>query len=298
MTLLFSFSGFLEIAVFLVAVAAFITAVRFFMDSRKRLEEAFPGILGRRRMLSFGFDRNGFLIPLNTRKKPMPGQQQPALRQNSQHPDSTKEELKQLRQQLQQQQQELQKALAKMASYSQPPAAVPGTSQPWEDQKKQEELRLQMDYKEAEFQRLKNQEVYTEKLQQRLMEVQGAFSELQEKMQQMEKQAWEAAELTMQLEHTEQAQLQAEKALHRKEEKLREVSLENQRLHEACNELEDKLSEANLQRQQLLKKVQMLESLNADMVQMAEANRKLKTQMARVAELESMLHLMTEGKVR
>ena len=56
-------------------------------------------------------------------------------------------------------------------------------------------------------------------------------------------------------------------------------------LQEAFHELEEKLSHANLQRQQLIRKVQFLEEANADMLNMAEANRKLKTEMGRVAEL-------------
>jgi DNA repair exonuclease SbcCD ATPase subunit len=286
--------GFLEIVVFLAAVAAFGMAVRFFLHSRKSLQQSFPGIFTSHKLLPFGFDRNGFVIPKapgNSFKTELNGV---SLRSRSAAVDSTKEDVKQLRLQLQQQQQELEKALEKISLIGQP-AAVPFSNSSTghlDEQKKPESLR----HNDTDVQRLKTQELYTQKLQERLAEVQGAFDDLQEKVGQMEKQAWESAELNFQLEHAEQAQLQAEKALSRKEEKVRELNLENQRLHEAFNELEDKLSEANLQRQQLVKKVQLLESLNADMMQMAEASRKLKSEMARVAELESMLHLMTAGR--
>ena len=62
------------------------------------------------------------------------------------------------------------------------------------------------------------------------------------------------------------------------------------------NQTEDKLSEANLQRQQLQKKTQFLEEINTDIQQMSDANRKLKNELRRVAELESMLNLITEER--
>ena len=82
----------------------------------------------------------------------------------------------------------------------------------------------------------------------------------------------------------------------KKEEKIRELSVENGRLHEQLNTTEDKLSEANLQRQQLLKKVQFLEEVNNDIQQMSDTNRKLKNELRRVGELESMLNLITEER--
>lgn len=300
MVLLFTPTGFLEILVFFFAVATFIVAIRFFMDSRKKLEEIFPDNINPRKLLPFGFDSNGFVIPKASGKNSGTVQQPTSALLRPVSSDSSKEEMKEIRQQLKQQQQELDKALKKISNIGQQTASHPltGGSHSLSDQKGLLGLQAQLDKKEAEIQRLKNQELYTQNLQQRLVEVQDAFDDLQEKMQQMEKQAWEAAELNIQLEHAEQAQMQAEKALYKKEEKLREVSLENQRLQEAFNDLEDRLTEVNLQRQQLQKKVQLLESLNTDMMQMSEASRKLKTEMARVAELESMLHLMTEGRNR
>jgi hypothetical protein len=60
--------------------------------------------------------------------------------------------------------------------------------------------------------------------------------------------------------------------------------------------LEEKLSQANLQQQQLQKKVQFLEEMNTDMLHMADTNRRLTSEMTRVAELESMLQIMTEER--
>ena len=119
---------------------------------------------------------------------------------------------------------------------------------------------------------------------------------MQLKVQKMEQQAWQAAEMAIKVDSLEQSNEQLEKTLHKKEEKVRELSVENGRLHEMLNQTEDKLSEANFQRQQLQKKTQFLEEINSDMQQMSDANRKLKNELRRVAELESMLNLITEER--
>ena len=296
MRLLFSPTNVLEILAFLLAIAAFIVAFRFFVDSRKRIESLFPGLLGSRKLLPFGIDRSGFVIPktINKSFEQSKPRIQPAAAASS---DDTKKEIKALRQQLQQQQQELAKALQQIAQVSQQPP-VPGISSAvlLQEHQRLEQLRMQLEAKEAEIQRLRQQELFAQKLQERFEEVQTECEELQDKILTMEKQAWQAAELSIRLEHAEQTKLQTEKLLQKKEEKLRDLTFENQQLHESFAQLEDKLSQANLQRQQLLKKTQFLEEMNADLQQMTETNRRLKTEMTRVAELESMLELMTEEK--
>ncbi|MDQ3278924.1 MAG: hypothetical protein M3Q06_11400 [Bacteroidota bacterium] len=289
-------SALLEITIFGFAVIAFVFAIRFFMDSRKRLAELFPGTANTRKLLPFGFDRSGFLIPKAQEPAVKPAAKVLFKTSGSASSDNTKDEMRELRQQVQRQQQELEKALQKMAHIGQNATAQEKVSSVLAEQQRLESLRLQLEKKDAEIQRLKQQETYAQKMQERFEEVQAEFENLQEKLQQMEQQSWQTAELTIQLEHAEQKNLRLEETLAKKEEKLRELSLENQRLHDSFSELQERLSEAALQRQQLAKKVQLLESLNTDMLQMAESNRKLKTEIARVAELESMLQLVSEER--
>lgn len=296
MVTLFIPSGLFEIAVFGLAIIAFALAVRFFMDSRKRLQELFPDIIGPRKLMPFGFDRNGFVIPKTIDKK-QESIHRPVDFSGAAPTNQTQKEIKDLRSQLQQQQQELTRALEKIshiADHSGSGEVHSAFSQ--EGQRKLEELRMQLEEKDTEINRLKAKELYSQKLQEHLEEVQHEYDMLQEKMQQMEEKTWHTAELTIQLERAEQSQQNLEKELNKKEERLREFSLENQHLQEALSELEGRLSEANLQRQQLVKKVQLLEELNVDMMHMAETNRKLKTEVGRIAELESLLNLMMERR--
>lgn len=298
MVLLFTPTGFLEIAIFLLAIIAFVLAVRFFVDSRKRLQEAFPGLIGGGacKALPFDVDRSGFILPKSAGKPAEKSRrvfQQPA----SASSEATKDEIKALRTQVQRQQQELSKALEQISLVSQRNSSLDDRSSLLlEEQQRLEVLRSQLAQKDAEVQRLRHQELVSQKVQERFEELQGDFEEMQAKMQQMEKQSWQAAELSLQLEHAEQLQLQLEKSLQKKEDKLRELALENQRLQDAYNDLEERFSHTNLQRQQLLRKVQFLEDATSDMQKMAESSYKLKTEMTRVAELESMLALMAEER--
>jgi chromosome segregation ATPase len=295
MIILFLLTSFLELTIFLFAAITFVLAVRFFMSSRRRLLEEFPGIPGQRKLTGFGFDRSGFLIPKNQDKPTGTFPHYHAPASDTRKPAPAKDEIRDLRRQLQQQQQELSKAMEKISGISQ----SRGISEPtgnvgWEDEQKSETLRRQMEKKEAEINRLRGQESYTQQLQERFEEVQGEFEKLQEKMAGMEKQAWQTAELNLQLEQAEQEQLQFEKTLHKKEEKLRELSLENHQLHNTLHDLENKLKAADLQRQQLQKKIQLLEDINSNMMDMDKENRSLRSESVRMAELESMLHMMTD----
>lgn len=299
---------FLEIAVFTVAVVAFVLAVRFFIASQRNLQELLPDS---KKKKSFGvkIDRDGFIVPTGrqTRKAA------PAIAENT---EETKQEIKELRGMLQLQQLELTRVLRQIEAINTPKKesayddnddyeekydekyddADDSYQQHSETAALAEELRHQLQRKEAEIKELRQQVELNHKLQNHFEEVQSGYEELQEKVQKMEQAAWAAAEMAIKVDSLEQENEQLEKTVLKKEEKIRELSAENGRLHEMLNQTEDKLSEANLQRQQFQKKIHFLEEINSDIQQMSDANRKLKNELRRVAELESMLNLITEER--
>lgn len=290
---LYFVGGFLEIAVFSLAIIAFVWAVRFFMASRKRLNELFPDLLSPLKFLSFGIDRNGFLVPKRAEKKFRVPASSPVYFPEKAPPGNPNKAIHELRLQLQQQQQDLTIALQKMVlANEQMVAPAQQTAFPAGEQPALKALQSRLAEKEAELQQLRKQEVYTQKLQEQFLDVQDAFEEVREKLVQMEKQVWQAAEISIQLEQAKQVEQKLEATLLLKEEKLRILSLENGQLRDACYNLEVKLSESHLQQEQLMRKMHLLEGLNTDMQQMAETTRKLKNGMARAAELESMLQTM------
>jgi len=290
---------FIEIAVFTIALIAFLLTVRFFVASQKRLENLLPDTK-RKKIYNIGIDRDGFIVPATKHDKK-------TVKQSTESDAETKHELRELRGMLQLQQLELSRAVNKIADLT-TTKKVEYEEEDYTDEEEEdkfddssynpeiEQLYKKLEEKETELKEIRQQDELSQKLQGHFEEVQSGYEELQLKVQKMEQQAWQAAELAIKLDNIEQSHLQLEKTIAKKEGKVLELSIENGRLHEALNEAEDKLSEANLQRQQLSKKVQFLEEINSDIQQMSDANRKLKNELRRVAELESMLNLITEER--
>ncbi len=165
-------------------------------------------------------------------------------------------------------------------------------------QEKIENLELELESKESDIKRLKQQEAVAQQMALRIDEVYKEFDLLQHKIVSLEKGAARANALTLELEDIKQSYDQLHKDIVRKQEKLEEAIAENQRLHAALGITEDKLSEANLQRQQLAKKVQFLQDMNNDMQGMSESNQKLQTELRRIGELESMLSMISDERDR
>jgi len=150
--------------------------------------------------------------------------------------------------------------------------------------------------KEAELERMRQQLSASQKVAGRVTEVYREFDLLQQKMAELEESASKANELAMELDDVQQAYLQVKKELMRAQEKLHTAVEENSQLHQQLADTEDKLSEANLQRQQLQKKLQLLENLNNELQQMSDANHKMKNELRRIAELESLLSLVSDER--
>ncbi|MDQ6609426.1 MAG: hypothetical protein M3Y85_06370 [Bacteroidota bacterium] len=301
---------FLEIAIFSLAVFAFLLAIRFFIASQKRLQHLLPQTKKTKSNFPVGVDRDGFIVPAG---KELAKRAAARSYQSFVEEDETKNELKELRGMLQLQQLELSRAIDQISKINtdknkhddderyddvehyddDEEIKYNSTTSP---QIEIEELQLRLENREAELKDLRQQTELAGKLHGHFEDVQSGYEELQLKVQKMEQQAWQAAELSIKVDSLQQSNEQLEKTVLKKEERSRELTLENGRLHEVLNVTEDKLSEANLQRQQLIKKVQFLEEINSDIQQMSEANRKLKNELRRVAELESMLNLITEER--
>jgi chromosome segregation ATPase len=150
--------------------------------------------------------------------------------------------------------------------------------------------------KDEEVEELYQEARAAQKMAAKIEEVYQEFDQLQAKMSALEKQASHATNLMIELEDTKQSYEQVHRELARKHDRLEEIMQENHRMRQEIEVLEDKLSEANLQRQQLHKKVQFLQDLNTDMQGISDTNKKLQTELRRIGELESMLHMMAEER--
>jgi chromosome segregation ATPase len=161
-----------------------------------------------------------------------------------------------------------------------------------------EKLELQLETKDSEIKKLKQQEGVAQQMAKRIEEVYKEFDVLQQKIQSLEKSTKQANSLALELEDIKQSYDQLQRELLRKQEKLDEAISENQRLYASLSVTEDKLAEANLQRQQLQKKVLFLQDINTDMQHMSESNTKLQNELRRIGELESMLSMISEERDR
>jgi chromosome segregation ATPase len=153
-----------------------------------------------------------------------------------------------------------------------------------------------LEEKEAELQRTRQQLSASQKVAGRVTEMYREFDLLQQKMAELEESAGKATELTLELEDVQEAYGQLKKEVNRTQEKLHTAVEENSHLHQQLAETEDKLTEANLQRQQLQKRIQLLENLNTELQQMSDANQKMKNELRRIAELESLLSLVSDER--
>jgi chromosome segregation ATPase len=263
----------LEIAVFVLAATAFIFAIRFFIDSRKKLAGLFAGDST---ALSF---------------KTLPDHSERSAHQpNFTAAGSTDLDL--MKKRIREQQTQLSRAMAQIDQIETSDSfRIKGDSR-----KQAAGLELLVQKKDAELKNLRQQLELSNKIQVHFDELQNEFEVLQEKLEKMEEQAWEANDLAMKVENLEQSELHLQKELVRKDEKINELIAEAQRLHSILNETEDKLRESNMMRQQLQKKAQFLEEMNLDMKQLSDTNRKLQTEIRKIGELESMLNLMMEER--
>lgn len=163
-------------------------------------------------------------------------------------------------------------------------------------QKEIETLEVQLDKKNGELEEIRHQASMAERMAAKIEDVYIEFEQLQTKMAALETAANRANNLAIELEDTRQAYEQIHKDLQRKSDKLEETFTENQRMQQELNALEDKLAEANLQRGQLHKKIQFLQELNTDLQSVSDTNKKLQTELRRIAELESMLTMIAEER--
>jgi chromosome segregation ATPase len=165
-------------------------------------------------------------------------------------------------------------------------------------QNKIDRLELLLEEKDEALLKLRHDNGIIEMMTSKLEEAQRESDSIQERLPELEKQAGIATKLIMDLDEVREDYTQLQKEQQHNQEKLREVLSENARLHQQLYETDDKLQEAKLERQQLMKRARLIEELNTDFQSVSDNNFKMKSELRRVGELESMLNMMTEERDR
>jgi chromosome segregation ATPase len=122
------------------------------------------------------------------------------------------------------------------------------------------------------------------------------FNVLQDKIKKLESQVNSSKRLSMEYEDMKEGHYRLAQDYEEQKRKYNAALAENKQLLETLTDTEDKLSEVNFQRQQLQKRVAYLEELNNDMQEVADAHKKLESQLKRIGELESMLNIVAEER--
>jgi chromosome segregation ATPase len=172
-----------------------------------------------------------------------------------------------------------------------------------EIQRVNEELSNQIDdlkyilaQKEKEINNTRQKEHLTSEMTSMLDSAYNEFNTLQDKIHKLEGQVNSSRRVSLDYEDLQEGYHKLLRDFDEQKLKYNAAVAEGQQLKTSYEEVEDKLKEANFQRQQLQKRVAYLEELNNDMQAVADANKKLESQLKRVGELESMLNVIAEER--
>lgn len=150
--------------------------------------------------------------------------------------------------------------------------------------------------KEKEINNIRQKEQLTKEMNSILDSAYSEFNVLQSKIQKLETQLNQSKMLNVEYEDLKETHYKLIRDYEDQKSKLQSISSEHQQLTLQFDETADKLREANFQRQQLQKRVSYLEELNNDLHVVADANKKLESQLKKIGELESMLNVVSEER--
>ena len=159
-----------------------------------------------------------------------------------------------------------------------------------------DDLKFMLTQKEKEIRNINQKEQLTSEMTSMLDSAYSEFNVLQDKIHKLESQVNTSKRLNLEYEDLKEGHYKLVRNFEDQKHKYIAAVTENQQIKAQLEESEDKLGESNFQRLQLQKKVAYLEELNNDMQAVADANKKLESQLKRVGELESMLNVVEEER--
>lgn len=159
-----------------------------------------------------------------------------------------------------------------------------------------DDLKYMLSQKEKEINNTRQKEHLTSEMTSMLDSAYNEFNTLQDKIHKLEGQVNSSRRVSLDYEDLQEGYHKLLRDFEEQKLKYNAAVAEGQQLKTSFEEVQDKLKEANFQRQQLQKRVAYLEELNNDMQAVADANKKLESQLKRVGELESMLNVIAEER--
>lgn len=297
MFLLTTTSAFLEIAIFLLAVLTFVLAIRFFIESQRKLAELLPASFAARTKLKFWFDRSGFVVP-NFSSTPPSFKKffRPAPVAKGDTDVQNRLEIEELKHMLRQQQEELSKAVKEIQNLQHIGTTPAADDNLLAAETAVEELEYELMKKDGEIKSLKQQISQFEHIQEGYETMQHELEQVQAKVQRLEQEAMQGNEIVNKLEQAETTIARLHTEIGAKEDRLLEMASDVEEIKWKLEETKRLLAETEVQNHHLTARLQLFETIDSEMKELSDYNRKLKAEAGRIAELESMLQMIKDER--
>lgn len=150
--------------------------------------------------------------------------------------------------------------------------------------------------KENEIATMKQKEHLTREMASMLDSAYGELNTLQQNIRQLESKLTASKMASLEYEDIKDEYSRLSKEVESYRSRASSLAAENQVLQQELTAMRDKFKESDFQRQQLQKRITYLGELNADLQIVADANKKLETQMKQIGKIENMLNTIAEER--
>ncbi|HMU46449.1 MAG TPA: hypothetical protein PKC72_08785 [Chitinophagaceae bacterium] len=150
--------------------------------------------------------------------------------------------------------------------------------------------------KESEISTMKQKEHLTREMASMLEGAYGELHTLQHTIKQLETKLTASKMASLEYEDIKDEYSRLTKEVEGYRSRASSLATENQVLQQELTALRDKYKESDFQRQQLQKRITYLGELNADLQMVADANKKLESQMKQIGKIENMLNTIAEER--
>lgn len=150
--------------------------------------------------------------------------------------------------------------------------------------------------KENEISSMKQKEHLTREMASMLDTAYGELNILQQTIRQLEIKLTDSKMASLEYEDIKGEYARLSMDMENYRSKAAALAAENQVLQQELTAMRDKFKESDFQRQQLQKRILHLGELNSDLQKVADANKKLESQMKQIGKIENMLNTIAEEK--
>ncbi len=150
-------------------------------------------------------------------------------------------------------------------------------------------LYRQLGDKDTEIQRILKEQKLVMEMNERMDQAYGDFTAMRDKLRKLESALDQPHNKRIEYEQLQESHFKLMREYDEVKGKQMSLFEENQRMSRILADTEDKLKESNFQRQQYHKKMLFMEELNRDLTDASEQQKKMESQLRRIAEMDSII---------